>query len=48
LIKYQLANFSVDLEKNSGWPEIREAQRKAAKSEEVGLIVTIDVGEYND
>lgn len=45
----QLANFDIDLDPHkSGWPEVREAQRKAAKALDCGLITTIDVGESND
>lgn len=45
----QLANFDIDLDsEKSGWPEVREAQRKAAKDLGCGLIVTLDIGESND
>ncbi|WP_070000200.1 sialate O-acetylesterase [Cellulosilyticum sp. I15G10I2] len=45
----QLANFDIDLDpEKSGWPEVREAQRKVAKALDCGLITTIDIGESND
>lgn len=45
----QLANFDIDLEPCcSGWPEVREAQRRVAKALDCGLIVTLDAGESND
>lgn len=45
----QLANFDIDLHpEKSGWPQVREAQRKVAKALDCGLIVTLDVGESND
>jgi len=47
----QLANFMMPSEvpQESGWAELREAQRKAAASDpNVGLAVILDVGEWND
>ena len=45
----QLANFEVDLDpQDFGWPEVREAQRKVAREEKLGLVVGIDAGEHND
>lgn len=45
----QLANFDVDLVPvGSGWPEVREAQRRAAIAMNCGLAVILDVGESND
>lgn len=45
----QLVNFDVDLDpQNSGWPEVRETQRKVSRQEDLGLIVGIDAGEHND
>jgi len=47
----QLANFMApsDVPQESGWAEIREAQRLAAASDpNVGLAVILDTGEWND
>lgn len=49
-ILVQLPSFAIDLpEQNSGWPEIREAQRKISHElEKVKLTVNLDLGEWND
>lgn len=46
----QLANFleSADQPRESNWAELREAQRKTAQLPGTGLVVTIDLGEWND
>lgn len=46
----QLPNFAIDLpEENSGWPELREAQKQAvAQLPEAAMTVNIDLGEWND
>ena len=45
----QLPNFAIDLlPESTGWPEIREAQRRALQIPRTGLVVTIDTGEAND
>ncbi len=45
----QLPNFAIDLlPESTGWPEIREAQRRALQIPGTGLVVTIDTGEAND
>lgn len=46
----QLPGFSIDLpEENSGWPEIREAQSKAAEAiPDTEVTVNLDLGEDND
>lgn len=45
----QLPNFEIDLEdKNSGWPELREAQRQGLAIPYTGMITAMDLGEDND
>lgn len=46
----QLANFNLwKLEpEDSGWAWLREAQRQAMEIPNTGMVVTIDVGMYND
>lgn len=45
----QLPNFEIDLdEKNSGWPELREAQRQGLAIPYTGMVTAIDLGEDND
>ena len=46
----QIANYlqRKDLQPESGWAAIREAQRKALKLDGVGMAVNIDIGMAND
>ena len=46
----QIANYRprVDLQPQSGWAAIREAQRKALRLDGVGMAVNIDIGMAND
>ncbi len=46
----QIANYMQrkDLQPESGWAAIREAQRKALKLDGVGMAVNIDIGMAND
>ena len=46
----QLANYlqRKDLQPESGWAALREAQRKALKLDGVGMMVNIDIGMAND
>lgn len=45
----QLPNFEIDLdEKNSGWPQLREAQRQGLSLPDTGMVTAIDLGEDND
>lgn len=46
----QLANFmeARDEPSESGWAELREAQRKTLDLPNTGMAVTIDIGEWND
>ncbi|WP_333821436.1 sialate O-acetylesterase [Ohtaekwangia sp.] len=44
----QLANYSLDATAESGWPALREAQRKTLSVPNTGMAVTIDIGEWND
>ena len=46
----QIANYlqRKDLQPQSGWAAIREAQRKALRLDGVGMAVNIDIGEAND
>jgi len=46
----QIANYRQrkDLQPESGWAAIREAQRKALKLDGVGMAVNIDIGMAND
>lgn len=46
----QLANFGNHVKYHSGyqWAYLREAQRKALSLPNTAMIVTLDVGEYND
>lgn len=46
----QLANFmeSSDEPTESGWAELREAQRKTLEVPNTGMAVAIDIGEWND
>ncbi|MCH7402050.1 sialate O-acetylesterase [Belliella kenyensis] len=49
-ILVQLPNFmeTSELPQESAWAEMRNVQRKALKYSNVGLAITIDVGEAND
>lgn len=42
----QLANFTA--RGRTGWPELREAQRRALTLPRTGMVVTIDIGDPND
>lgn len=46
----QLANYlqRKDIQPESGWAALREAQRKALKLDGVGMMVNIDIGMAND
>lgn len=46
----QLANYLArkDVQPESGWAALREAQRKAQQLDGVGMMVNIDIGEAND
>lgn len=48
-IVIQLPGFSIDLpEENSGWPRIREAQKRAERLPGTAVTVNLDLGEDND
>ncbi len=44
----QLPNFEIDLDADSGWPLIREAQRRVLNIANTAMVTAIDIGEYND
>lgn len=44
----QLPNFGIDLDDDSNWPLIREAQRQVSIIPNAGMVTAIDLGEYND
>lgn len=44
----QLPGFAIDLPVDSGWPELREAQRRAMELPNTAVTVNLDLGEWND
>lgn len=44
----QLPGFAIDLPVDSGWPELREAQRRALELPNTAVTVNLDLGEWND
>ena len=44
----QLPNCDVDVATGDAWPQIREAQRRAASLPDVAVTVNLDLGEDND
>lgn len=44
----QLPGFAIDLPADSGWPVLREAQRKALELPNTAVTVNLDLGEWND
>jgi len=44
----QLPGFAIDLPVDSGWPALREAQRRAMELPNTATTVNLDLGEWND
>lgn len=44
----QLPGFAIDLPTESGWPLLREAQRRSMELPNVAMTVNLDLGEWND
>lgn len=44
----QLPGFEIDLPADSGWPVLREAQRRVMEMPHTAVTVNLDLGEWND